>query len=420
MLAANRIGKTESIGGYETVCHATGIYPKWWVGHRFTKPIKAWAAGDTNQTVRDILQEKLLGDFNDMGTGLIAKDLILGTSPKMGIPQAVEMIRVKHISGGESVIGFKSYDQKRKAFQGTSQDVIWLDEEPPLDIYAECLLRTMTTNGLMMCTFTPLSGISDTVMQFLPDGNFNSIDNKGSKYVIMATWDDAPHLTTEQKEKLWSSIPPYQRDARSKGIPQLGAGAIYPVPETDVSVNDFEIPDHWPRIYGFDVGWKFTAAAWGAIDPETRILYIYSVYKKGEVEPVIHSEAVKSRGDWIPGEIDPAANGRGQKDGVALMDVYQKLGLKVSNADNAVESGIYTVWQGLSIGTIKVFKSCGVWFEEFRLYRRDEKGKIIKVNDHVLDATRYMVMGRDKAIVKPMDKEEFFGGAGGGSNSWMG
>lgn len=417
MLAANRIGKTESVGGYEVVCHLTGIYPKWWKGHRFTKPIKVWAAGDTNQTVRDILQEKMLGDYNDMGSGLIPRNLILGATPKVGVPQAIETIRVEHVSGGESILGFKSYDQKRKAFQGTGQDIVWMDEEPPLDIYAECLLRTMTTNGLLICTFTPLSGISETVMHFLPNGDFAAIDNKdNTKFVIMADWDDAPHLTKEQKDKLWGSIPPYQRDARSKGIPQLGSGVIFPVPESEVTIEDFEIPVHWPKQYAFDVGWNFSAAVWMAKDPETMTRYIYSVYKKGEAEPPIHAEAIRVRGDWIPGLIDPAARGRQQTDGNQLLQNYLDLGLNLECAQNAVESGLYKVWELLSTGNLKVFKSCRQWFEEFRLYRRDEKGHIVKTNDHLMDATRYCMM-TDVSKVKPVQNDYLDDYSGG--ESWM-
>ncbi|MBF0136141.1 MAG: hypothetical protein HQL65_07865 [Magnetococcales bacterium] len=171
MLAANRIGKTEGVGGYEVTLHLTGLYPEWWPGRRFTGPIRAWAAGDTTQTVRDIIQMKLLGPPSDVGTGLIPATCIADIKNRSGsVPDAVETITVHHRQGGESRLVLKSYDQKRKSFQGTEQDVVWLDEEPPLSIYAECLIRTMTTNGLMICTFTPLSGMSEVVRHFLPHG----------------------------------------------------------------------------------------------------------------------------------------------------------------------------------------------------------------------------------------------------------
>lgn len=170
MLAANRVGKTEGVGGYETALHLTGLYPKWWKGRRFDHPINAWAAGDTSKTVRDILQSKLLGQPGAFGTGLIPYDNLLRTTSKQGLSDAVEDVEVKHESGGTSRLTLKSYDQRRESFQGTEQHLIWLDEECPLAIYSECLIRTMTTNGLIICTFTPLMGLSEMVLSYLPGG----------------------------------------------------------------------------------------------------------------------------------------------------------------------------------------------------------------------------------------------------------
>jgi phage terminase large subunit-like protein len=174
MLAANRVGKTEGVGAFETTLHLTGKYPEWWEGRRFPSPIKAWAAGDTSKTVRDILQAKLLGPVDAPGTGMIPGDLIVDTRPRAGIPDAVEIIYVRHASGGTSMLVLKSYDQRRESFQGTEQDLIWLDEEPPMAIYTECLLRTMDTGafkgGIVLLTFTPLSGLTEVVLTFLPGG----------------------------------------------------------------------------------------------------------------------------------------------------------------------------------------------------------------------------------------------------------
>lgn len=227
-----------------------------------------------------------------------------------------------------------------------------------------------------------------------------------SRYVVMATWDDAPHLTSQQKKELWESIPPYQRDARSKGVPQLGSGAIYPVPETEITVNDFELPLHWPRCYALDVGWNRTAALWGAWDRQADCVYLYAEHYRGQAEPAVHAAAVRARGNWIPGVIDPAARGRGQKDGEQLFVNYRDLGLDLALANNAVESGIYQVWMRLSTGRLKVFKSCANWLSEFRLYRRDDKGRIVKDNDHLMDDTRYLIMsGINRAITEPMNDE---------------
>lgn len=423
MLAANRIGKTEGVGGYEMTLHLTGIYPSWWTGRRFEKAIDAWAAGDTSKTVREIIQFKLLGPSHDVGTGLIPKDLIIKTTAKQGISDAIDTIYVKHSSGGISQLVLKSYDQKRHSFQGTEKEVIWLDEEPPLEIYTECLLRTMTNNGMLMLTFTPLQGMSETVMAFLPGGQVTE-NTEGSKFVVMATWDDCPHLSTEVKEELWNSIPPFQRDARSKGVPQLGSGAIFPVPESDIVVDDFEIAPHWPRSYAVDVGWNRTAAVWCAWNRDTDTVYLYSEHYRGQAEPSIHAEAIKARGNWIPGVMDPAARGRSQRDGHQILQDYKDLGLDVDVAFNGVESGLYEVWQRLSTGRLKVFKSLSNWLFEYRIYRRDEKGQIVKSNDHLMDATRYGIMsGLERAKVKPTTEkkeEKRLYAVGGPGNSWMG
>ncbi len=223
-----------------------------------------------------------------------------------------------------------------------------------------------------------------------------------SKYLVTMTWDDAPHLDEQSKKMLWDSIPPFQRDARTKGLPSLGAGAIYPLSEDDIRVDPFEIPEYWPRAFGMDVGWNCTAAVWGAHDRESDTWYLYSEYSKGQAEPVIHAEGIKARGCWIPGAIDPASRGRGQKDGDNLFETYINQGLDLVKAENAVESGILNVWQLLSTGRLKVFSNLTKWFEEFRIYRRDEKGHIIKKNDHLMDATRYYVMtGRDIETIEP-------------------
>ena len=388
MMAANRVGKTEGVGAFEVTCHLTGKYPPWWEGRRFTRPVKVWAAGDTAKTVREIIQVKLLGEPGRLGTGMIPEDAILRTSKKSGVAGAIDTVWVKHVSGDHSLLVLKSYDQRRESFQGTEQDIIWLDEEPPMDIYAECLIRTMTTNGLVMLTFTPLKGLSEVVLSFLPDGDIT----KSKKCVIFCTWDEVPHLTKEAKEELWNTLPPHQREARSKGTPSLGVGAIYPIPEADVVVDDFEIPVHWPRAYGFDIGWNRTAAIWGALNQDTDTLYLYSEHYCAEAEPAVHASAIQARGKWIRGAIDPASRGRTQTDGRQLLQMYVDLGLELTMAENAVEAGIYRVWQRLSTGRLKVFRSLLNWRAEFRLYRRDEKGRIVKERDHLMDATRYLEM----------------------------
>jgi phage terminase large subunit-like protein len=168
-MAGNRTGKSDA-AAYETTVHLTGDYPQWWEGRRFDRPIKAWAAGDTNKTVRDILQEKLLGRFGEYGTGMIPGDALRKVTGKQGIAEAADQIQVRHVSGGTSILTLKSYEEGRKAFQGAGLDLVWLDEEAPCNIYDECLMRLMVSGGCIMLTFTPLNGLTDLVLRFLPGG----------------------------------------------------------------------------------------------------------------------------------------------------------------------------------------------------------------------------------------------------------
>ncbi len=225
---------------------------------------------------------------------------------------------------------------------------------------------------------------------------------------MMAGWDDCPHLTDEVKKELYQSIPPYQRDARSKGIPQLGSGAIYPVPESEIVCDPFEIPRYWPRCYALDVGWNRTAAVWGAWNQDDDTVYLYAEHYRAQAEPAIHAAAIRARGAWIPGVIDPAARGRTQTDGTQLMQQYVDLGLELAPADNAVESGLYAVWERLSGGRLFIFKSLHNWLSEFRIYRRDEKGKIVKQNDHLMDTTRYLIVSGLKYACREPSPEDTF------------
>lgn len=167
-IAANRVGKTEGIGGYESTLHLTGEYPRWWPGRVFEKPVNELCGGDTATTTRDIIVRKLLGPPEARGTGLIPKRCIEDIVPYTGVRDHVDIARIKRDGGGFSTLQFRSYDQGRVAWQGTERDVIWLDEEPPEDIYAEAVIRTMTTKGMLIATFTPLQGMTSVTLQFMP------------------------------------------------------------------------------------------------------------------------------------------------------------------------------------------------------------------------------------------------------------
>lgn len=412
--SANRVGKTEGFG-CEFTYHLTGLYPEWWEGRRFAHPIIAWVAGDTNPKTQEIIQTKLFGTGDvrqsaKMGTGLIPRETIGGVVLRPGIPGAIQSAYISHATGGRSLVTLKSFEQGPESFQGNEVHLIWADELMPLSIFAECVIRITPTpwfeGGMLAWTVTPLEGLTDAILEFLPDGTFSQEEQFPPKYVVNAGWDDVPHLTEDAKNALKAGIPAYQFDARARGIPVLGAGVIYPVAEEDYLVESFEIPPHWLRAYALDVGWNRTAALWGAYDRENDRWYLYHEYYRSQAEPSIHAAAIKAAGDWIHGVIDPAARGRSQRDGKQLLQDYIDLGLHLEIANNAVEAGIYHNWERLSTGRLKVMRHLENWRKEARLYRRDDKGRIVKKDDHLMDDTRYLTLsGLDVARSVPVQEK---------------
>lgn len=401
-LAGNRCGKT-FCGAMEATYHLTGQYPSWWKGKCFDKPIEMWAASDTGESTRNILQATYLGNLKEefFGTGTIPKDcLIKGrngmkweATRRQGIADAIDTVSVRHISGGVSQLQFKSYDQGRAKFQGTSKHVIHLDEEPPIDIYEECVVRTATTKGHMLLTMTPLSGMTDTVLNYITDRD-EGVSLRGKAFV-QASWADADHLSDEDVHDLEESIPAHTKEARSKGIPSVGEGRVFPVADSQIAVPRFQIPDYYEHVYGLDFGWQDpTAAVFIARDPDTDISYIYSTYKLGEQTPKTHANNLLQMGaDGLLGVSDPyGGTQRGQSDGVQMVDRYMQAGLDVVSADRSFkQNGIATILELMLSGKLKVFDDLSDWWGEFWIYGYDKNGKPNDKHDHLMDAMRYGV-----------------------------
>jgi Terminase RNaseH-like domain len=232
-----------------------------------------------------------------------------------------------------------------------------------------------------------------------------------SRYIVQAGWNDVPHLDEVTKGELLESTPPHLRDARSKGEPSMGSGAIYPIPIADVEVRPFAIPFGWKKAYALDVGWNRTAALWGAQNPVDGIIYLYSEHYKGQQLPVVHAAAIKTRGEWIRGAIDPAAGGASQRDGAQLKVEYRSLGLNLVDANNDLESGLIALWQALSLGRLKVFSTLQNWKAEYRVYQRDERGRVKDGQaDHLMDAMRYLFRTWDKVATLPPLNDDRHGG----------
>lgn len=390
LIAANQAGKTYS-GAAECAMHLTGRYPEGWKGIRFNKPITMWVGSVTRETTRDAAQRLLLGRDPDYGSGLVPLDCIDTIDKAQGIPGTVARAIVKHVSGGISFILFKSYDQGREKWQGDSVDFIWFDEEPPPDIYSEGLTRTNATDGKIMMTFTPLLGMSEVVQRFLLE------KRSGTAYVNM-TIDDAEHYTPEKRAEIIASYSPHEVEARTRGIPALGSGRVFPVTEAEIMVESFNVPTHWPVIGGLDFGFDHPAAAVKvAWDRDNDCMYVINAFRQREATPAIHAAALRPWGN-IPWSWPHDGLQHDKGSGIQLAEQYRMAGLNLlperatfPDGSNGLEAGVIQMLQRMQTGRLKVFSHLNEWFEEFRLYHR-EKGLIVKVKDDLLSATRYAMM----------------------------
>ena len=418
LMAGNRVGKSFS-GAMEMAYHCTGLYPEWWTGKRFNRPVRCWVGGVSNETTRDVCQKELCGQPDDpsaKGMGSIPLKLIGETVRKPGVPNAFNSVVIKHTSGGYSRIGFKAYEMGKEKWMGESLDVIWLDEEPPQSIYSQALTRTADKGGIVYMTFTPEQGMTETVAQFV-----NNL--KTGQELIQATWDDAPHMTKDIRNQILSALPPHERKMREMGIPQLGSGLVFPIAEDDIVCEHFEIPDYFPRICAIDFGWDHpTACVWIAWDRDSDIVYVYDSYAMRQETVPVHASAIKSRGFWIPvvypmdGRQADKGSGKSlavqyREEGVNLLREHftnpPQTGMKEGSGGNSVEAGVMEMLTRFQTKRLKIFENQGKLMEELRMYHRKE-GKIVPMNDDVISALRYAVMSLRKARVRntePMQLE---------------
>lgn len=433
LLGGNRSGKTQ-LGAIICAILATGRYPEWWTGIRFDGPVNIWACGKTAQTTRETVQEALMGSAGNIGTGMLPKDCIGKIVKLSGTPGAIDTVEVLHTSGKWSTIGFKSYKQDTPSFYGTARHLVWLDEPCPEDIYNECLIRTAVlgtkpdgylVEGRLIHTITPKEGLTRLLADFLAscdllegtqriagidkavammhmeDGGIEAavsslekIKASHHRATIAIGWDDIPWMSEQTKSEILESTPPHLRETVSQGVPSVGDGAVYSTPLSSLIMKPedvFKIPAHYKKIFGMDVGWNRTAAVFGAIDPDTGVLYIYAEHYVSHQPPEVHAQRIKDiAGDWMVGAIDPASKVT-TPDGKDLLTTYRRLGLRLREANNAVESGIMKVESMMLAGKLKFFPHTTRNLQnEYLIYRRDDN-KIVKEDDHAMDALRYLV-----------------------------
>lgn len=404
VLAANRSGKTRTAAA-EVAIHATGLYPKWWRGKRFKEPVDCIASEPTNELLRDIAQMELLGPMeaeseerNVSGMGWIPGNLIGAVGYRQcGVPNVVDTAKIKHVSGGWSVISFKSYEQGAVKFQGVARDVVWFDEEPEVEpwmIYSEAVTRILSKKGILMFTRTPLFGTTDIIRHFM--------SGKTGVYYTTATWDQSPHLDADAKRQMMETYAEHERDTRISGIPMMGEGAVYPVSPVEYTMEAIPIPKHWSRICGVDFGIDHpAAAAWIAHDADADIIYVYDAYRMKGQTAAYHAQAIMSRGKWIPVSWPHDGMIRDRGGGEPLQVQYRERGvnmLPVSARYDEEKGGgqprvpaTLEILERMRTGRFKVFNHLTDLLEEIRMLHR-KNNIIVAERDDIESAVRYAMM----------------------------
>ncbi len=403
LCAANQIGKT-LVGTTIDAYHLTGDYPEDYPGHRFEFPPMCWCLGYSMEKTRDLIQKALFGEYTNadgFSGGLVPKDRIKGHESAGGTVNAMRTVRVKH-KLGTAVVQFWSYTQGQHAIMGDVVDWVHVDEEPrDQTIRPQLLTRTINGDrgkgGRVIYTFTPENGRTDLVIQF------SDTPSKDQSYMQIG-WNDAPHMTEEKKERLLAQYPEHQRKMRSEGEPMLGHGRIYDIADEFIMCEPFEIPDYWNVIIGMDFGWDHPQAFVKlAEDPDNDIIYLVNSWKASKVSA---NDAWGATQAWTKGvpvawPQDGLMHEKGKDVAIQQKQNWINAGFSLvhehatwQTGGVSVEAGIYEIADRQRKGTFKVFKGQTAYMEEHRQYHRDEKGKIVKVLDDLLDAGRYAYMMR--------------------------
>jgi len=423
LMAGNQLGKTIAAGA-EWAIHLTGRYPAWWTGRVFETPVHFWASGVTGESTRDNPQRILYGPLGAPGTGMLPKDSIEDSSPRRGLPDALDTQLIRWGGGGDvqtgvSQLNYKSNDQGREKWQGPTLHGVWMDEEHDEDVYNEGWTRTNVHMGLVVTTFTPLKGRTSVVNRFM-------LDKPPGCHLTMMTIEDALHYTAEQRTEIIAGYAPHERDARARGIPIMGSGRVFPIDQDEITCSAFEIPKHWVRIGGLDFGWDHPSAAVQlAWDRDADVIYVISAHKQREQTPAMFAASVKPWGP-LPWAWPHDGLQHDKGSGEQLAKQYKAQGLDMlgtratfEDGTHGVEAGVAEMLDRMQTGRWKVFAHLSQYFEEHNLYYRKD-GLIVKKGDDIMSAARYaMMMRRHARTMSKVVRQNRSVNAHGGQG-WMG
>jgi terminase large subunit-like protein len=220
-----------------------------------------------------------------------------------------------------------------------------------------------------------------------------------SRHVTQMSLEDAEHYTDEERKEILASYLPHEREARARGIPQLGSGRVFPISEELIKETAFERPPHWTEIGGMDFGWDHPFAAIKmAWDRDSDIVHIVQTYRIRNETPVIHAAHLRPWGEKLPWSWPHDGLQHDKGSGDQLAEQYRKQGLcmlpeKATHDAGGfgLEAGIMDLLERMQSGRFKVAAHLEDWWQEFRLYHRKD-GRIVKERDDLMSATRIALM----------------------------
>ena len=405
VFGGNRSGKTEC-GAVETLWLARGIHPY----RRNRKDTFGWVVSLSQQVQRDVAQSKIL---YYLPKGWISDIVMLSgrkDSPASGV---IDQIKIKNVFGGISTIGFKSCDQGREKFQGTSLDYVWFDEEPPREVYEECLMRVMDRQGDIFGTMTPLKGRT-----FIYDEIYlNRRKNPEIWYEFM-NWADNPFLSKKEIALLETALGDSALDSRKYGRFSEGCGLVYPEFDESVHVIEpFSVPREWQEIISIDPGLNNPLSAhWYCVDWDGNVYVAAEHYAAGR-DIDFHAQAIleiSKKLGWktdsygrVQALIDSAASQRTLASVKSVAELFYERGIAVNtNVNKDVFAGISRVKSYLARSNgwpdIYIFKNCENMIAEFKGYSWGAGDSPVKRDDHSMDELRYFIMTRPR----PAEHEE--------------
>ena len=406
VFGGNRSGKTEC-GAVECVYMARGIHPY----RENRKDTCGWVVSLSTQVQRDVAQKKILHYLRRDWIEEIVMQSGRKDAPESGV---IDFIRVKNVFGGSSLIGFKSCDQGREKFQGTSLDYVWFDEEPPKDIYLECRMRVLDRRGDIFGTMTPLKGLT-----FVYNDIYLNRNNDSEVWYEFMQWSDNPYLDKDEIGQLEGCLDERALQSRKFGKFAAAEGLVYPEFDESVHVIEpFSVPKEWQDCISIDPGLNNPLSAhWYAVDFDDNVYVIAEHYEAGR-DIDYHSEKIKEiskRLDWkrdgqgrVRALIDSAAKQRTLSGVKSVAELFYERGIIVNpDVDKDLFSGIARVKSYLNqengLPNIYIFKNCVRLISEIKGYFWGSGDAPRKANDHSLDEMRYYLMSRPHKT--PLKKE---------------